>query len=125
MDAIEVINETHELLRWASQHFKVGLLSNIMPGYIDDMIARGKLPDVSYDAIIDSSQVNTIKPEPQIYEIAQHRSGVKPEEILFVDDSRTNIMAAERIGWKVLWFDDYQPQQSTDKIRRALEFELL
>lgn len=122
MDAVEVINETHELLRWAAQHFKVGLLSNIMPGYIDEMIHRGKLPDVSYDAIIDSSQVHTIKPEPQIYEIAQQRSGVKPEEILFVDDSRTNIMSAERLGWKVLWFDDYQPRQSSEKIKRALEF---
>lgn len=122
LDAIEVISETHELLKWASQHYRIGLLTNIMPGFIEEMIKAGKLPDLNYDVVIDSSQVHAIKPEPEIYEIAQTRAGVNPDEILFVDDSRTNLMAAERLGWKVLWFDDYRPHDCISTIKNSLKF---
>jgi putative hydrolase of the HAD superfamily len=122
MEAVESIEESHELLRWASKHYKVGLLSNIMPGMIEMMISNGKLPNIKYDAIIDSSEVGAIKPEADIYKIAEGEAGVLPNEILFIDDSRTNLMAAERQGWKVMWFDDYRPAESVEKIKQALEF---
>jgi putative hydrolase of the HAD superfamily len=121
MDAIEPISESHELIRWASKHYKVGLLSNIMPGFVEAMIASGKLPNVRYDAVVDSSDVGAIKPEADIYKIAQGEAGVPADEILFIDDSRTNLMAAERQGWRVMWFDDYRPDDSVSKIKQALE----
>lgn len=121
MRAVEAIPQMHELVNWASQHYRVGLLSNIMPGFISDMLASGLLPNVQYDAIIDSSEVKAIKPEEQIYLIAQERANVSSEEILFIDDSRANIMAASRLGWKVLWFDDFRPEESVSRARQALE----
>lgn len=122
MDAIEPISEMQELLSWAATHYRVGLLSNIMPGFIRDMIDRGLLPNVSYDTVIDSSETGLIKPEPDIYELAQSKALVDSEEILFVDDSRTNLMAAERLGWRVMWFDDYDPASSVERIKTALAF---
>jgi putative hydrolase of the HAD superfamily len=121
LDAVVPIKESHDVLVWASKHYKVGLLSNIMPGFIDSMIKAGLLPNIRYDAIVDSSQVGAIKPEADIYKIAQGEAGVPAEEILFVDDSRTNLMAADRQGWRVLWFDDYRPAESAEKIRNILE----
>lgn len=122
MSAVDPIMEVHECALWAKQQgFRVGLLSNIMPGYIDEMIKRGLLPSLPYDAVIDSSVVGTIKPEAQIYEIASQQSGVGPEDILLVDDSRTNLMAAERFGWHVLWFDDFRPSESVARIKSTLE----
>lgn len=122
LEAVEPILESHELLQWASKHYKVGLLSNIMPGLIEALIENGKLPDIKYDVIIDSSQVGAIKPEADIYKIAEAETDVNPEEILFIDDSRTNLMAAERQNWRVMWFDDYDPAVSVEKIKQALEF---
>lgn len=122
LNAIEPIEEMAELVSWAAEHYYVGLLSNIMPGQIDAMIERNMLPQVDYHAIIDSSQVKSIKPEQRIFDVALEKSGVAPEEILFVDDSRTNIMTAERCGWKVMWFDDYRPDESVERVRKALEF---
>ena len=122
MDAVEPIKEMHDLVLWVSKHYKIGLLSNIMPGFIGQMIKNGKLPNVQYDAIVDSSQVGAIKPEPAIYQIAQGELDVTPGEVLFVDDSRTNLMAAERFGWKVLWFDDYRPEESATRVKSALDF---
>jgi FMN phosphatase YigB (HAD superfamily)/DNA-binding XRE family transcriptional regulator len=121
LEAVEPIAATHELVQWVSEHYQAGLLTNIMPGFLDAMRTKNLLPKVQYDAIVDSSVAGAIKPEKKIYEVATELAGVKPEEILLVDDSRTNLMAAERMGWHVLWFDDYRPQESVDRIRQTLE----
>ncbi|MDZ7785891.1 MAG: HAD-IA family hydrolase [Candidatus Saccharibacteria bacterium] len=122
LDAVEPIEEMTDLVKWAAEHYHIGLLSNIMPGLIAAMTERDMLPRADYDAIIDSSSVKAIKPEQHIFDVALEKSGVEPHEILFVDDSRTNIMAAERDGWKVMWFDDYRPDESAERIRKALEY---
>lgn len=119
--AVEPMPEMHELVNWASERYGVGLLTNIMPGMVNIMLKRGLLPDIAYDTIIDSSEVHAIKPELKIYEIATERAAQAPEEILLVDDSRANLMAAERFGWHVLWFDDYRPEESSEKIKQVLE----
>lgn len=123
MEEVDPIPEMHELLSWAAEHYHVGLLTNIMPGFINEMLHRQLIPNVHYDTIIDSSQVGAIKPEKAMYEEAQSRSACQPGEILLVDDSRSNIMAAEKHDWRVLWFDDYRPAESVLRIKKALEFE--
>jgi FMN phosphatase YigB (HAD superfamily)/DNA-binding XRE family transcriptional regulator len=122
VEAVEPIKEMQQLLPWAVQNYQVGLLSNIMPGFIKALQAAGKIPSLPYQAVIDSSQVKAIKPEAKIYHLAQAAAGVEPSQILLVDDSRTNLMAAERQGWHVLWFDDYRPAQSVAHIRDSLAF---
>ncbi len=121
LDAIDPIEDMHDLVVWASKHYRIGLLTNIMPGFIDVMRRHGLLPDVEYDVIIDSSAVGAIKPEAQIYEIATKKADCPAGEILLVDDARTNLMAAEKQNWHVLWFDDYRPDESIRRIKDALE----
>ena len=121
-EAIDPVSDMTELLQWAEQHYKVGLLSNIMSGFIDTLLDKKMIPSISYDAIIDSSRVGTIKPEPRIYEIAQQAAGVPASEILLIDDDRNNLMAAEKAGWHVLWFDDFRPVESAARIKQVLEF---
>lgn len=122
-EALNPIAEMQELLKWSGENYKIGLLSNIMPGFIDRMLREGALPHLAYDQIIDSSVVDSIKPEAKIFELAQERAGVPPEEILFIDDSRANLMAAEKLGWKVIWFDSSRPSDSVLRISTALEPE--
>lgn len=121
LEAVEPVQPLQEILRWASEHYKIGLLTNTMPGFISAMRERGTLPDIHYDAIVDSSEVGVIKPDKKIYEIATERAGVPAEEILLIDDTRTNLVPAEWLGWKVLLFDDYQMDVSIAKLREALE----
>lgn len=120
LEAVEPIPAMHELVRWAAENYRVGLLTNIMPGLVDALRARELLPDVTYDAIVDSSKVGVIKPEAKMYEIATKEAGCAAEEILLVDDSRTNLMAAEKSGWHVMWFDDFRPDESVERVRAAL-----
>ncbi|HUS25853.1 MAG TPA: HAD-IA family hydrolase [Nevskiaceae bacterium] len=121
LSAVEPITGMHQLVQWAADNYHVGLLSNIMPGFIDALRDKKMLPDVHYDAIIDSSVVKLVKPEAAIYELATERSRHQPSEILLVDDTPSNLMPAEKLGWHVMWFDDYRPEESAKRIREALE----
>lgn len=121
LDVVRPIAGMHELLQWASTQYGVGLLTNIMPGLIDRLREQRLVPDLAYDTVIDSSAVHLLKPERGIYEVAQARAGTAPHEILFIDDTRPNLMAAERLGWHVMWFDDVHPAASIARIREALE----
>lgn len=121
LEAVDPIGEMQKVVTWAAELYDVGLLTNIMPGFIDAMIKKGTIPDVNYATIVDSSKVGHIKPEAKIYEIAQQQAGCSPSEILLVDDTRANIMAAEQAGWHVMWFDDYRPAESAKNIRTTLE----
>jgi HAD superfamily hydrolase (TIGR01509 family) len=121
LDAVEPIKETEKLLRSLSGKIKLGMLTNTMPGFINELKKKKYIPDIKYDAVVDSSEVKAIKPEAKIYEIAEQMSGCKGSEIFFVDDSRTNLMAAERFGWRVLWFDDFRPKDSVDRILKSLD----
>ncbi len=123
LEAIEPVTETYQLLEWVAEHYRVGLLTNIMPGLVKTMLERGYLPQVAYDAVVDSSEVKAIKPEAKIYEIATAKAHCPASEILLIDDTRPNLMAAEKHGWHVLWFDDYRAAESVARIRTSLELE--
>jgi len=121
MAAVEPIAEMQELVAWAAERYHVGLLSNIMPGFIEHMRRQKLLPDIDYDVIIDSSVVGAIKPERRIYEVATEKAQVKPDEILAIDDDPANLMAAERLGWRVLRFDAYRSHEMAARIKDSLK----
>ena len=124
LEEVDPISEMHDLLAWVADNYHVGLLTNIMPGSLQAMMQQHLLPDIEYAAIIDSSEVGAIKPEEKIYQIATEKSNYQPDEILLVDDSRSNVMAAEKFGWKVLWFDHFHPNESIVRIKKILEFKV-
>jgi FMN phosphatase YigB (HAD superfamily)/DNA-binding XRE family transcriptional regulator len=121
LDTIEPISQMQELLAWASERYNVGLLTNIMPGLLSLMRRGGHLPQIMYDAVVDSSEVGFIKPEAEIYKIAAERAARPTNEILLIDDSRPNLMAAEKLGWHVIWFDDSRAEEMAERIRTTLE----
>ena len=121
IDAVIPIAEMHELIEWAAEKYKVGLFTNIAGGIIDLLIKEKLIPDIAYTAIVDSSKVGVTKPDPKIYEIAESMAGVPASEILLIDDTRANLSPAQKAGWHVMWFDDYDSQESAYQVRKALE----
>lgn len=122
MNNVDPMPHINELVSWIAEHYNVGLLTNSMPGFVKELMESSRIPDLPYSVIIDSSEVGAVKPEPAIYEIAQQKAGVDAQEILLIDDGRTNLMAADRLGWHVLWFDDFRPEESLERVRQALVF---
>jgi HAD superfamily hydrolase (TIGR01509 family) len=121
LEAAEPMPEMDDLLHWAIDNYKVGLLTNIMPGLLGSMRRSNQVPNIAYDSVVDSSEVGAIKPEDKIYEIATRQAGCDPSEILLIDDTRANLSAAEKQGWHVLWFDYARPEESIALIKNALE----
>jgi FMN phosphatase YigB (HAD superfamily)/DNA-binding XRE family transcriptional regulator len=121
LDASEPLLDMHRALEWASKHYRIGLLTNIMPGMLAELLKMGKVPALPYDVIIDSSQVGAVKPEPSIYKYAAEQAGVPADEILFIDDTQANLVAAEKLGWRVVWFDYARPEESSKHVVEVLE----
>ena len=44
------------------------------------------------------------KPDQRIYEIACERLGVRPSEVVFLDDLEANVAAARRLGMRAVLF---------------------
>ncbi|HET7060371.1 MAG TPA: HAD-IA family hydrolase [Candidatus Saccharimonadales bacterium] len=121
LEAVNPVTEMHEIVKWAARHYKIGLLTNTLPDLVTALRASGQIPDVPYDVIIDSSEVGVVKPEIEIYKIAGQKADCPPEEIMLIDDTRANLMAAAKLGWHAMLFDDAQPEKSAAAVRQALE----
>lgn len=119
---VEPIEGMKELIGWVAENYQIGIFTNSMPGSVDELRQRGLIPDVNYAAIIDSSKVGMVKPDPKIYEAAQELAAVEGNEILLIDDTRPNLVAADKAGWHGLWSDEMDPQDTISRIKLALEF---
>lgn len=122
LDNIEPNESMKQVVEWTAGHYKIGLLTNNFPEMTRSMLAKKILPDVNYWSVVDSSEVKTAKPEEAIFQKATQMAGVEPNEILLIDDERPNIIAAQRMGWRVMWFDDYNQESNEAKIKQLLEF---
>jgi transcriptional regulator with XRE-family HTH domain len=120
LDAAEPVEAMHELLVWAADYYRVGLLTNGMPGLLEGLKKRGKIPDLPYEVVIDSSQVGCIKPEKAIYDLAVEKAGVPEAEIMLIDDTMGNLAAVQDRGWQVMLFDTGLPEESSKDIREVL-----
>lgn len=121
LESVETTPGMGELITWAAENYRVGVLTNTMPGLVDAMRQNGTLPPAPYEVIIDSSAVHSLKPEASIYKIAAQKAGVQPGEIMLVDDDNPNLAAAGKQGWQTVSFDPYNPEQSIVNISTALQ----
>jgi HAD superfamily hydrolase (TIGR01509 family) len=122
MRNIEPMPGMEELVRWAATNYEIGILSNNMPGFIDELRSKGTIPDVEYKVIIDSSKLGFVKPDPQIYQKSLELAAMEPRELLLIDDTRLFLTAADRGGMQILWFDELHPEDSIARIRENLAF---
>lgn len=114
------ILETHALVIELKRFYKLGLLTNAEHNGMHNARRKGLLPDVEWDAIVDSSLLGVIKPEKRIYEIAEQMSGVKPNEIFFTDDRLLNVTTAKSRGWQGMVFETNNASRSVKKLTRLL-----
>lgn len=118
MDDMRPITPTHNFIRSVIQHHKIGLLTNVFREYYPGFFQQGLVPNLSYKTLVRSYEVGYVKPEQEIYHIAEQAAQTAPEHIFFIDDSRVNVNAARERGWQAEWFDEYAPQASINRIIR-------
>lgn len=108
----------------AKEKYKVGLLTNMYPRMLNKIIEKGLLPNIDWDVIVDSSIVGYKKPQDEIYEIAEVKSGFLPDKIFFVDNQQRHTDSASNRGWTTMVYDPRSANDSSLKLAKVLELDL-
>ena len=84
---------------------KVGILTNMSSDFAENYFfpCFGEHLALA-DAVVVSSAVGVIKPDPKIYAIMCERIGLAPSELLFTDDLEGNCDGARACGWNAVRF---------------------
>lgn len=78
-------------------------LSN-MPAPFADHLERTYPLHEWFKSGVFSGRVKWRKPHAEIFEVAERRFGVSPDQLVFLDDMPANIRAAEARGWQAVHF---------------------
>jgi epoxide hydrolase-like predicted phosphatase len=104
-----------------SAGLKVGALTNNWAS--DDQFHKMDVLRPEFDVFIESAKVGLRKPDPQIYELACRAFGVKPAEVVFLDDIGGNLKAARALGMTTLKVTDYR--ETLRELGALVKLELL
>ncbi|MCC6711227.1 MAG: HAD family hydrolase [Candidatus Pacebacteria bacterium] len=103
-----------------SQKYQVGLLTNMYLGMLALIQKQNLIPPISWDVVVDSSKVGYQKPDKEIFVLAKKLAGVKPAEILFIDNTAEHLEAAQKRGWQTLWYDTTKAEESNQQLIKTL-----
>jgi HAD superfamily hydrolase (TIGR01509 family) len=65
-------------------------------------IAYKILSDITFNFVLAGDIVSKKKPDPEIYNLALSKAGVKPEECIVIEDSRNGVLAGKAAGMHVV-----------------------
>jgi beta-phosphoglucomutase-like phosphatase (HAD superfamily) len=60
------------------------------------------LADIKFDIVLAGDVVSHKKPDPEIYNLALSRTGLKPEEVMVIEDSKNGVLAGKAAGTHVI-----------------------
>lgn len=96
-----------ELVKELRGKYDLYILSNNNPitraKFADMLAAEGIAENEAFKKGFYSYEMHLLKPGREIYDRTVNEIGVKPEEVLFIDDSITNVEGAEAAGIRTVW----------------------
>lgn len=96
--------------------YKIGILSNT--NVLDSSVHKKRKDFDLFSPVILSNEVGHRKPERKIYQIALNKLRVKPEECIFIDDKKSKLISAKKLGIKTILFKS--SSQMKKDIKRLL-----
>jgi epoxide hydrolase-like predicted phosphatase len=88
--------------------YKVGLLSNALPGTRAALGQRFPKFFEMFDVTVFSAEVGIEKPDARVYRLILDRLGVEAQEAVFVDDFIENVEGARAVGLHAIQFKNSQ-----------------
>lgn len=113
-----VFHHQYALTRLKNEGYRLVVCSNSIRDTITIMLTRAGIIDY-FDFYLSNQDVKKGKPDPEMYNTAIQRLGLKPEECLVVEDNENGIRAAEASGahlLKVTGTNDVHYQSVTHRI---------
>lgn len=113
-DVYKVIKDTEQIVKRLREKYKVYFLSDNFKERVEN--ANKKYGFIQwFDGGVFSHEVGVRKPNIKIYKIALKTVGVKPDQVLFIDDKEINLPPAEQLGMKTLLYT------SPEKLRADIQ----
>ena len=89
------------------ENYSIHLISNVSNSYLK--VLQNKFDFFNLiDVCITSESANASKPSINIFHYALNKTGTIPNEALFIDDQKQNIISAKSIGMKGHQYISYQ-----------------
>jgi putative hydrolase of the HAD superfamily len=98
-ETVELIRDLH------GQGTPLYCLSNMPATVYTHLRQRHDFWD-AFSGIVISSEVQMIKPEPEVFMHLLATFNLRPEESVFIDDLHANIESAKLVGLHTIWFKD-------------------
>ncbi len=95
---------------------KTAILSNTIAIYSEIQEQSGISKADGFDPILYSWEVEMLKPNREIFELAIERLEAKPQEIVFIDDKEEHLAGARSAGIRTILFED--TDGTIEKIRQ-------
>ncbi len=96
-----VFYHEYALSRLKAEGYKLAVASNSIRQTVELMMEKSNLARYM-DLMLSNQDVSKPKPDPEIYNTAIARLGLKPEECLIVEDNQNGIKAAQASGANVM-----------------------
>lgn len=96
----------------------IGILSNLC--YLDKNRIDMQFNLSKFDFVWLSFELECRKPNAKIYELVEKDCNIKPENILFIDDTLGNLLTAKERGWNICHAYGYE----LDKIKKEINMFL-
>ncbi len=84
------------------KNYRLGTLSNSDLVNFNIGLKEGRYEP--FEALTMSHELGILKPGPTIYRIALKKMKAKANECLFIDDQKTCLKTAQKLGMKTIWF---------------------
>ena len=117
-DNIEYYKDVVEYAHSLKEKCQIGILSNL--GYLDKQRLDKQVELKKFDYVWLSFELKCRKPNEKIYKIVEEDCKIKPENILFIDDSKENIDTAKKLGWNTCNAYGYELNKIKEKVKEFL-----
>lgn len=104
-----VINQ--EMVEWALLCKETGLATGILSNICLELASSHErnLPWLEqFDFLFWSSRLRMAKPDPKLYTYVIETLGLRPQQILFLDDREENVVAARAVGIQAIQFTNLE-----------------
>ena len=96
------LNVNLNLLEMLSKRYTLVIVSNLPKEWIK-ILFFDRAPKLFFKHVIISGDVGVRKPDRKMYEKLLSESKVSPNEIVFIDDKKSNLMVARDFGMITIW----------------------
>jgi len=118
----QCIKKEDYAIPWIKDLKKRGYRVLFLSNYAEHTMNANPLPLdflMYMDGGVFSCNEGVIKPDHRIYQILIERFGLVPEECVFLDDSKTNVIAAQTAGMNAIHFENYE--QASKELEELLK----